>query len=80
MLQLQIRLKTFVQKVCVSMSKQNVILELAMTDIQAHFSEADWMQFRRSNTRLMDQDYSFAGGRGRRFTASASSSQVLRGE
>ena len=50
------------QQVCVSLQKQNAILDTAMTDLQGHFPETDWMQLRRVNTRMMNQDYCFAGG------------------
>ena len=34
----------------------------AMADLQLHFPETDWKQLRRVNTRMMNQEYCFAGG------------------
>ena len=50
------------QKVCTALQKQNEILETAMAALQLHFPETDWKQLRRVNTRMMNQEYCFAGG------------------
>ena len=50
------------QKACASLQEQNAILDTAMTDLQTHFPETDWMQLRRVNTMMMNRDYCFAGG------------------
>ena len=48
--------------VCASLQKQNAILATVMTDLQTHFPETDWMQYRLGNTKMLKRDYCFAGG------------------